>query len=96
MSKYTDWVRTLPCCVSGTTGDTIDPHHIKGYNWLTGGAKAAKGTDLFCMPLRHDIHMELHDVGWESWELMHNRSQLEEVLRTLAKAEREGIITISL
>lgn len=97
MSKYTDWVRTLPCAVTGTISmQNVDPHHIKGYNWLTGGGKGFKGKDLLCMPLRNDLHRELHDIGWESWEEKYNRSQLEEVFRTIVRAVEEDVITINI
>jgi hypothetical protein len=95
VNKYTDWVRTLPCCATGVVGPS-DPHHIKGYGWLTGAGVSGKGSDLLCIPLRPDVHRELHDIGWESWEEKYNRSQLEEAVRTLILAERFGIIEINI
>lgn len=95
MSKFTDWVRELPCCVTGHTGG-CDPHHIKGYSWLVGSGCSSKGEDLFCIPLRHDLHRELHDIGWQAWEQKYNRSQLEEAVRVIKRAADEGLITINL
>ena len=94
MSKqYRDYVRTLPCCVSGYEGD-CDPHNLKGYSWLTGSAWALKGSDLTCIPLRHDLHNELHDTGWVTFEKKHNISQLEVMIATILQAEKDGVINI--
>jgi hypothetical protein len=98
MSKYTNWVITLPCCVSGDYASEhmgVDPHHAKGYSWITESAMAKKGSDLTCMPLRHDLHQELHQIGWESFEKKYNVNQLEMMALTLLQAEREGVLTIN-
>ena len=95
-ATYRDYVRSLPCCVSGIEGETIDPHHPKGYSWLLQNAGALKSSDLICIPLEHDLHQELHDHGWETFELKHNMSQLEAVIKTLLRAERDGIIEVNL
>ena len=92
--KYRDYIRTLPCCLSGYQGDEIDPHHIKGYAWLTGGAMAKKGSDIACIPLRHSYHQELHDIGWKSFEDKYNFSQLDWMIRTIFRAEKDGQINI--
>lgn len=97
MSNYTDWVRSLPCCVTGTIDMAqVDPHHIKGYSWLTGSGVGYRGDDLLAIPLRSDLHRELHQIGVAEWELKHNRRQLEECLRTIMRAIQEGVITITL
>ena len=88
--KYKDWICEQPCCVSGQLG--VDPHHIKGYSWLTGSAMAKKGSDLTCIPLRHDLHQELHTIGWASFEKKYNISQLEIMVKMILKAEKEGIL----
>ncbi len=94
MSKYTDLVRSLPCYVSGFQGEEVDPHHIKGYSWLTGSAGALKCTDLCAIPLKHSLHLEFHNIGWKSFEEKHNFSQLEAVIDTIIKAEKAGAIQI--
>lgn len=95
MSKaYRDWVRAQPCCVSRGQGSN-DPHHIKGYGWITGSGWALKATDLTCIPLQHELHVELHDIGWRSFEDKHNICQLEQMVLTMLKAEREGVIEIN-
>ncbi|MEN8171405.1 MAG: DUF968 domain-containing protein [Chloroflexota bacterium] len=90
--KYKDYVRTLPCCVSGLTGESIDPHHIIGSRWLTGKGMAKKGSDLTCIPLCHELHMELHNGGWRSFEEKHNMCQVEMMVQTILQAEKDGII----
>lgn len=92
--EYMDYVRTLPCCVSGYIGEETDPHHIKGYSWLTGSGGAMKGRFLTCIPLRHSLHNELHSGGWQSFEEKYNMSQLAETLKTMFQAHLDGVITI--
>lgn len=92
--SYRDWLRSLPCVVSGFQGEGVDPHHIKGYNWLTGHGWAKKGSDLTCIPLRHDLHMELHNKGWQSFEKKYNISQIECMVKTILQAEKEGVLKI--
>jgi hypothetical protein len=90
--KYRDYVRSLPCCVTGITGDCVDPHHIIGSSWLTRKGIGKKGSDLTCIPLAHELHMELHNSGWRSFEQKYNMSQIEMVIQTILKAEADGII----
>ena len=92
--KYRDYIRTLPCCLSGYQGDEIDPHHIKGYAWLVGNAGALKSSELSQIPLKHDLHQELHDIGWKSFEDKYNFSQLDWMIRTIFRAEKDGQINI--
>ncbi len=94
MSKYRDYVRTLPCCVSGVTGEQVQAHHIIGSNWLTGKGVSKKGSDLSCIPLEHSLHMEIHSTGWSTFEQKHNIRQLEVMIKTILQAEKDGIITI--
>ena len=56
---------------------------------------ALKGYDLTAIPLRHDLHQELHDRGWRSFEDKYNMSQLAQVVLTMLRAERDGIIKIN-
>ena len=93
MSKeYRDYVRSLPCCVSGYQGEEMAPHHIIGCNWLTGKCTSKKGSDLTCIPLRSDLHNELHDNGWKTFEEKYNINQVEMVLKTILQAEKDGMI----
>jgi len=92
---YRDYIRSLPCYVTGYIGDQVDPHHIKGYAHVTGCAGALKSSDLCCIPLHHDLHNELHNNGWETFERKHNMSQLEAMVKTILRAERDGMIEIN-
>ena len=95
MSKeYRDWIREQPCCVTGYH-DIQDPHHIKGYSYLFRNCKPgnkSKISDLACIPLKHELHNELHNNGWKSFEEKYNMNQLEEVIKHIIKAEKLGII----
>lgn len=97
MSKiYRDWITEQACCVTDYL-DKSDPHHIAGYKYLFNQGVCAEGyprkiSDLACIPLKHEIHADLHNIGWVSWEKKHNVSQLEVMIRMILKAEKEGII----
>lgn len=92
--NYMDWVRTLPCSLSGYIGDEVDPHHAKGYAYVTGSGGGIKGNILSCMPLRHELHQELHTIGHKTFEEKYNFSQMEAALRTVIQAHKDGIITL--
>lgn len=58
--KYLDYLRTMPCIVSGVRGDdydAVDPVHIG-----TAG-KGLKSPDDEALPIRHSIHLVCHTVG---------------------------------
>ena len=85
--QYTDWVKTLPSCVSLMPAD--DPHHVKGV--LPAGTKVH---DLFVMPVTRKEHTTVHDKG-EICDVWGNRLiQSDEVLMTINKAINEGLIEI--
>lgn len=94
MSDYKAYIRGLTCVVSEHHGDSIDPHHIKGVAWLTGGSTGKKASDLTCIPIRHDLHQELHQIGWKSFEKKYNISQVECMVRTILQAEKDGVLKI--
>lgn len=80
--KYTDWVKTLDCCLTGAPAD--DPHHIIGVG--DGGMKAC---DLFTMPLTREAHTRMHD------DLELRLDQWEYVAKTLQEAVRQGVLVFS-
>jgi len=86
--EYREFVSGLPCCVSGVDGVANDPHHIKGRGF--GGS--SKCSDLFCIPLSHQLHQEFHQIGWKSFESKHNIDQLIVVFNTIEQALTEGVI----
>lgn len=90
--KWTDWVKEQPSCVSGLPAD--DPHHIKGYSWLTGSGGSIKGDDLFVIPLTRREHAHFDYMGWKTWEKV-NGSQLEHWARLMAQAIRDGIVRMT-
>ena len=90
--KYKDYVRSLPCCISGYSGEEVAPHHVIGNSWLTGKGMAKKGSDLTCIPIRQSLHNDLHNMGWKTFENLHNFSQLEAMIKTILQAEKDGVI----
>ena len=92
--KYLNYVRSLSCSITGYIGEEVSPHHIIGYSWLTGKCGGKKGSDLTCIPIRQNLHNELHDHGWITFEKKHNFSQLEAMVKTILKAEKDGVINV--
>lgn len=84
--KYCEWIRSLPCVVTGQEG--CDNHHIIGYGL---GGMGTKASDLFQFPLIRLQHTDLHNdpVKWEQW----NGPQMRYVGSTLYKAITQGVLT---
>ena len=61
---YLDAVRSLPCVITGEMG-VCDPHHIIGHG---GRGMSQKVSDLWVFPLHWELHKQLHDHGWQTWE----------------------------
>ena len=83
--KYRHWVASQDCCVSQRPGMN-DPHHIKG-NAMGGSVKCS---DLFMIPLAHELHLEFHNIGWQSFEKKYCLNQLKAALETLERAFSAG------
>jgi len=83
--KYLHWVSNQQCCVTLSPGPN-DPHHIKG-RLMGGGVKCS---DLFCIPLKHELHAEFHQIGWESFEEKYYINQLRAALETIELAFQAG------
>jgi len=57
--KYLNFIRSLPCCVTGSEWEIV-AHHIRiGQN----GGMGLKPNDYRCIPLTADKHGELHHMG---------------------------------
>jgi len=85
---YREYISRLPCCVTGNDGERNDPHHIKG----RGYGSSKKCSDLFCIPIDHELHQELHQIGWKSFEKKYNVCQVSVVLKTIEGAFAEGVL----
>lgn len=57
--KHLDWVKTLPCCVSGVPGPS-DPAHIRV---RTDGGTGLKPSDFWAVPLNHYLHAQQHSAN---------------------------------
>jgi len=86
--KYRKYVAGLPCVVTGYQYGGNDPHHIKGRGY--GGS--VKCSDLFCIPLKHELHQELHQIGWQSFETKYGIDQMRSALDTIAQAFNDGVL----
>lgn len=87
-ASYRQYIANLPCCISGYHYAGNDPHHLKG----RGFGSSVKCSDLFCIPLRHDLHQELHTIGWQSFEDKWHMNQLEQALYTIEQAFNDGVL----
>ncbi len=85
---YLDWVRTLPCAVTGLPAECA--HHLIGHGRLS----QRRSSDFFAFPLINILHDEqhstgIHRLGVKKWEHLHG-SQWEHVARTLEKFVKEA------
>ena len=63
--EYLDFIRSMPCCVTGVMGSVV-AHHVRS---LGSAGIGVKPTDYLAVPLVAEIHMKLHNVGEaEFWE----------------------------
>lgn len=68
--KYLAFIRTLPCCVTGTI-QGIEAHHV------FSGAMGMKETDFCAIPLSREMHAEFHRVGRLTFQKEHQISYWE-------------------
>jgi hypothetical protein len=79
--KYREWIKSLPCCVSGQPAD--DAHHITH----TGqGGMGTKPGDNYCIPLTRELHTLLH-ADPKGWETTYGKQadHLEKILQLAVK-----------
>lgn len=66
--KYLAFIRRQGCCICQRPAEA---HHTE-----TGGV-GMRGSDLSCIPLCRAHHMEYHDKGRRSWQVLHNATLAE-------------------
>src|SRR5678815_5743793 len=52
-AEYKTWVHTRPCVVTGYRGELVQASHVG-----SGGMGQKKGSWLYAVPMRHDVHQE--------------------------------------
>lgn len=75
-SDYLAWLHHFPCPINGTL--PVDAHHASG---TRGGGQ--KASDYGAIPLDHELHMEYHNIGRESFEKKYNVDMEELTLNYL-------------
>ena len=64
-AERVEWIKSLPCCVSGIRGD-IENVHVRG-----DGAGRRAGF-AWIVPMARELHRELHRIGIRSFEIKHD------------------------
>ena len=79
-SSYKEWIKGLACVISCKPDP--DPHHVneRGY-----GVMGGKADDLRLIPLSHEYHVELHNIGRDTFEKKYNLSY-EQIINDLNNA----------
>jgi hypothetical protein len=90
-SAYIKFVRSLPCAICQDDTRT-DPHHEVG-NGKRG--IAFKSHHIRALPLCRTHHSELHDHGYETFELKYGVTQAEMIVDTVEQAIYQGVITLN-
>jgi len=69
--RYLDWLRLQPCIVTGDVGPEpiCEPAHVR---WLTGGGTGLKPSDIYCAPLRWDLHHKYPTGSGSDWLTLAN------------------------
>lgn len=68
--KYKAWIHECPCPIKGTI--PVDMHHVIGLRGM-----GEKASDFGAVPLDHELHMEYHNIGHETFEKKYNVNFLE-------------------
>jgi len=80
----------LVCCITGSPNPVN--HHIIGHGY---SGIATKAPDYLQMALSHELHTELHDHGWKSFELKYGYTQKELTAMTMWKVHADGVIDLT-
>jgi hypothetical protein len=73
---YLKWVRSQPCCVSGSV-ESVEAHHLEQ------GGTGMKGSDFSCIPLDSTLHMKLENRGHVWFENTYEVNLRYELMRHL-------------
>ena len=92
---YKQWIIRLPSCASGkfgydpNTNERLnDPHHVPD-----GLGGSAKRNDHRLIPLTHAEHVELHNIGQETFAKKHGldfETLIEAYRRVYERTKAEG------
>lgn len=72
-NAYTEFVKTLPCVVTGNP-EGNDPMHVH--------SEGAGGSDYSQIPVRHNLHVESHAIGLETFAEKYNLDLQKEIHKT--------------
>lgn len=59
---YLEFIRGRPCVITGRSG--VHAHHVKIYG---SGGMSLKPSDYLCVPLCHEEHSALHQMGEKTY-----------------------------
>ena len=91
--KYLDFVRGLPCVI---TGGKAEAHHLVGHGLKPVGGKV---NDLLTFPLAPRMHRpeyagSLHHLSGAVWEKEHGDQRIY-VMQTLVEAVLRGVLRVA-
>ncbi len=89
---YLNYVRSLPCAVTGRTR-LVTAHHLVGHGLKGMGEKTS---DFLSFPLVYDLHLPmypegLHRLGHKEWERRYGDQRVF-VMQTLVRAIHDGVL----
>ncbi len=82
VDEYKEFVRGLPCLVCGRDGS--DPHHLVAIG-MGSNRKNATYKDFVLIPLQREYHVELHTIGYKTFEKKYKINLFYESVLVLAK-----------
>jgi hypothetical protein len=88
--SYGKWIHSnLVCCITGQP--LPDPHHIV---LECDSGMALKQPDQLQMALSHELHTQIHNMGWKAFEEAYGRTQKSMVAETIIAAHALGRLNI--
>ena len=85
---YVRFVRDQPCCVSGAQSCLVG-HHVRMFG---GGGTGQKPSDYLVVPLRADLHGELHSLGEAAFWLKVGVDPIAVIERQLEQCIQPGTL----
>lgn len=82
-AEYAEWIRSLPCALTGKLNSKLEPHQCEGPIEATHVRSRGAGGDDYgnLLPLDHRAHQDQHRAGFVTWANWFYGGGINEVYR---------------
>ena len=77
---YIEYIKEQPCCI--TERPNVDPHHTKSIG--------SGGSDLSAIPLTHELHVECHKIGRDTFQKKYNIDFKDIIFKLMERFIEQG------